>query len=833
MNVFFKINSPITCLFKRVAVMMLMFIPVLVNGQIYVSPEGDDDHPGTRDRPVATFAGAQEHARKADRSKPLEVIFLPGTYYLQAPVVFNAADSRPVQAPVIYRAEQPGTVVISGGSRLSPHFKPFKNGIQVSTLTGDPQVDQVYINGKRQRMARYPNAVDGKNVFDRWNLAKEEGWNNKSEEEQEEVDALDPSRIRRWAHPEGGFIHAMHAYLWGDMHWRITGKASDSTLAYEGGWQNNRPSEMHGKFRIVENIFEELDAPGEWYYQASTHELFYLPPKEIDLNTATVEIVRLNNLISFEGSQANPVTFVNLDGFIFRHTARTFMDNREPLGRSDWTLYRGGSVVYQGAEDCALTNCEFDQVGGNTILVNAYNRGIRISGCHIHESGASGVVFAGDPRAVRSYLVGYVKREYSALDTIPGPASDQYPSDCLVEDCLIEKTGRDEKQTAGIQISVSKNTRISHCSIYDMPRAGINISEGAFGGHVISDCDVFNTVLETSDHGSFNSWGRDRYWTPDVVETARQVANRLSMPFWDAADPVVIRNSRWLCEFGWDIDLDDGSSNYQIYNNLLLNRGLKLREGYHRTVTNNILVNNGLHPHVWYPESGDVFTHNIVFREYQPAVMSQAIAPDGRWGQELDYNFYVAPEDVMRKFSRNGCDLHSVNGDPMFIDARAGDFRVREHSPALAVGFVNFPMDRFGVTSPRLKTIAKSPPIPLVITQFSGIGTSGQKKNYGWLGATLHTPVGAELSAFGVSFEDGGVAFIGVPEGSGAASLGFRKGDLIREINGVKITSVGALTSYLGSLSPGAWLNISLVRNQAGMEMKIRHTGEQIRELDD
>ena len=57
---------------------------------------------------------------------------------------------------------------------------------------------------------------------------------------------------------------------------------------------------------------------------------------------------------------------------------------------------------------------------------------------------------------------------------------------------------------------------VSHCSIYDMPRAGINIGDGCWGGHVIEFCDVFDTVKETGDHGSFNSWGRDRYWLPNI-----------------------------------------------------------------------------------------------------------------------------------------------------------------------------------------------------------------------------------------------------------------------------------------------------------------------------
>ena len=68
------------------------------------------------------------------------------------------------------------------------------------------------------------------------------------------------------------------------------------------------------------------------------------------------------------------------------------MENKEQLLRSDWTIYRGGAIVYNGAEDCTIENCEFDQVGGNTIFVNNYNKHITIKGCYIHHSGANGIV---------------------------------------------------------------------------------------------------------------------------------------------------------------------------------------------------------------------------------------------------------------------------------------------------------------------------------------------------------------------------------------------------------------------------------------------------------
>lgn len=76
------------------------------------------------------------------------------------------------------------------------------------------------------------------------------------------ADAFSKQRASGWADPTGGFIHAMHRARWGGYHYRITGKDSDGAVTYEGGWQNNRQMGMHNDFRMVENIFEELDAPG-------------------------------------------------------------------------------------------------------------------------------------------------------------------------------------------------------------------------------------------------------------------------------------------------------------------------------------------------------------------------------------------------------------------------------------------------------------------------------------------------------------------------------------------------------------------------------------------
>lgn len=784
---------------------------------VFVSTLGNDKNPGTNEKPIASFAKAQMLAREFAKQESVEVIFSNGTYYLPQTIVFTPDDNTSNNV-ITYKSAEEGKAIINGGSLLKLKWKPIQNGVFVANIDGNPVIDQLYINGVRQRMARFPNAVAGKNVFDTWELShivKSDSANN----------PLDPKRIARWKNPQGGYLHAMHSLLWGDMHWLIKGTKADGKLDMEGGWQNNRPSTMHPAFRMVENIFEELDAPNEWFYNSTEHKLYYMPEAQTNLKTAKVEIVRLKNLIEFNGTKATPVKNIRLQGFVFRHAARTFMENKESLLRSDWTVFRGGAVFFNGAEDCSVQDCEFDQVGGNSIFVNNYNRRIAITGCYIHNSGASGVAFVGDPATVRNPIFQYGKQNYEMIDRTPGPKGDNFPSDCLVENCLINLTGRDEKQTAPVHISMSHKIRVNHCSIYDVPRAGININEGTFGGHIIENCDVFNTVLETGDHGSFNSWGRDRYWTPDVKEVCREVEKDSLMPFWDMLEPNIIRNSRWRCDHGWDIDLDDGSSNYQIYNNLLLNRGLKLREGYNRIVTNNIIINNGLHPHVWFRNSGDVFKNNIVCKAYQPAIMNRAIDVDGKWGKELDYNFYRTSKTEMLKFAVNGCELNSQNGDPQYVDAASCNFQVKPTSPVLKMGFHNFPMDQFGVMKPSLKAIAKTPQIPVIdvfIIPEAPEAVAIQIKTFTWLGVVaLREPSGDEMSAFGVGFDAGGVCLTMVAENSEVAKLGFSTGDLIQEINGAKIKTINDLSSYLIQNSGLKKYNFILIRNQAKKELLV------------
>ena len=773
------------------ALFLALFLSALATpgraAELHISPAGNDNAPGTAAQPLATLAAAREAARPFAGREPVTIILHGGTYYLPGTFQLTSADSGTAQFPVTYTAAPGETPVLSGGLKLNLTWTPLSNGIFQARTPAGLTLDQLFINGRLQPMARYPNYDPAAAHY-----------NGTA------ADAISPERVARWSDPAGGYVHAMHSALWGDMHWRILGKNHDGTLSLEGGWQNNRPSAMHKKFRYVENIREELDAPGEWFHDAKAGLLYYLPAPGVNPATARVEGVRLRHLIEFNGTPAQPVKFITLRGLTFRHAARTFMDNREPLLRTDWTVYRGGALVFHGAEDDTVTGCDFDQLGGNTIFVNDYNRRLTFSDCLIQDSGGNGIAFVGNPAAARNGITWHGANDYATLDRTPGPLTDDYPADCLVENCLITRIGRCEKQTAGVEIDLARRITVRHCSIYDVPRAGVNIGDGCWGGQVIEDCDIFDTVLETGDHGSFNAWGRDRYWELRGVTPGELPA----LALLDVVEPNTLRHNRWRCDHGWDIDLDDGSSNYRIYDNLLLHGGLKLREGFQRIATNNVIVNNTFHLHVWFPHSGDVIAHNIVMDAYRPIGMKA-----GQWGAEIDRNLFTTDDADRRKYLAHGCDANSLAGDAQFINPATADFRVQPGSPALQVGFVNFPMDNFGVQSPRLKPLARTPVIPALEIHAAGADT-GSAATISWRGASLREMVGEEFSVIGVPADSRGILLPDVPEKSAAYQAGLRPGDFITRVGSRTIFGVKDFLAQAAGPDAVSPLRLTLLRNQ-------------------
>lgn len=723
------------------------------------------------------------------------------TYYLTEPVKLGPGQRLDLIGV-------PGKTRIHGGRAFNQLSWQLVDGIWETALPAGLPIRDIRVAGIDLEPARFPNYQEGVYPFN--------GTTSFNEASQ---------RAANWKKPSTGFMHALHGARWGDYHYQIT-EYKNNAIYLEGGWQNNRPEHRYNQNLLyVSNIAEELDAIGEFFYDAETGKLRCMLPDGLKPDAQTlVETAEIEQLVVIQGTDQKKAGGVRLRHLTFSLTVPTFMKTKEPLLRSDWMIFRGGAVFANRAENVLIENCDFEQLGGNGVFLSGNCRKIQVKSSSFRHLGASGVAFVGELDAVRQPLTNYHQSYSNQPDSTPGPQSENYPAQCGVYDSLFYRTGRIEKQSAPVQISMAMDITVSHCTIYEVPRAGINVSEGTFGGHLLEFNDVFQTVLETSDHGAFNSWGRDRFWDKNRGVTDQWVKADPKLALADVVKPIVIRNNRFQCDHGWDIDLDDGSSNYLIENNLCLTGGIKLREGFNRTVRNNIMVDNTFHPHVWYnQDDSDVFTGNIVFKAYHP------IQLDGK-GKLIDRNFFHKVAVSGQAFPE--WDKNSISGDAQFKNSAKGDYRVAANSPALKMGFKNFPMNQFGVKSKRLRKMASNP----LAYEAKKAAENGPRSNalITWGGLKLKNLNGlGELSAAGLDKERGVLIMPG-SDPNLLNQLGLKEMDVILSFMGIRTDSVTEMFKALDKHGGGS-IYTEVYRNQSAQHMKINFAllhGQKVKGLD-
>jgi hypothetical protein len=698
----------------------------------YVSGTGSDRNPGTKAAPFATLARAQRALRSATRAGGPAVVWVrQGTYRLDGPFVFTSEDSGTASSPVVFAAYPGEQVTLSGGRRLDCRWRPYRDGIVMCDLPPSDRglsFTQLFVNGGRQILARYPNkdeSVPGRSGYihpaGRVPDALADPYPRPNDDMTFAGEAprgilFDPATFtsKRWARPEDAVIHVFQAWDWGSLQWRLKGIDYQTRAIWfgDGGFQLGAkwfedPAKVDEDSRFfIENVFEELDAPGEWYLDRRAGILYYEPGPGIDMANALVEAPVLPDLIRLVGTQAAPVHDITIAGFRLTETSATYLDEYDVPSLGDWAVHRGGTVFLEGTRNCTVKNCWFDAVGGNAVFINRYNRNATVTGCKFTEAGDSAVCLVGDLGATNG-------------------SQRAFPYECTVSNNLIHDCGAFGKQIAGVYISRAKRITAAHNTIYNMPRAGICIGDGTWGGHVIEYNHIHDTVRETGDHGPFNAWGRDRYWslTQSHSEYSRSRSLEAGDVRVDAMEPVIVRNNFFEEVSGWGLDLDDGASNYEIYNNISKGISIKLREGAYRTVYNNIWVDSNVAPcfHVGNENNHDRYVRNITVMARDDVYAVIAPPARGPWLEEVDHNCLFSrsgaftarisqmrgengPEGGSRRvdleeWRRLGFDQHSVFADPLFVDPAKHDYRVRSESPALRLGFRNFEMGQWGITT--------------------------------------------------------------------------------------------------------------------------------------
>ena len=588
----------------------VLLVVLLVGGMreghgamLYVSPEGDDQAVGSREAPLRSLVAARERVRPLLGKEEVSVTLLSGHYYLEQPFVLRAEDSGTREYPVVYRAEVEGQAIISGAKKVDLDWRKGPRKQMCAELSGEIEFDQLYIGGKQKNMARFPNLLgdeDGRLTLQRGR-----------------ANALDAERIERWRRYDIGYLHAMHEARWGSLHYELSGLNEAGRVELQGGWQHNRRRNAHKIWRVVENVYEELDTEEEYYHDREAGVLYYYPQHrdgEME-NLEHVELAQLESLIRLEGTLEAPVKHVRIEGVVLTQTKRTFMRTREPVLMSDWRICRDGAVYLTGVESVVLEDCRITKTGGNAVFIDGYGEGVQVKRCEISKVGASGVCFLGKVSAVRDAALNYEEQWPRVSDYTLGPKSKEYPSNCSVVDCQIRQVGLVEKQVAAVKMAIASFITVQDTLIQNAPRAGITIASGCWGGHLIRGCDISEVCLESQMHGSIYIVGRDRVMRIDqVANRKRDRAFREELPYLDACSPILIRENRIQCGNGWDVATSSYTNHIHIENNLLLGLGVKLPQGYGRKVRNNLMPNGYLSCTGIDSLHLDEVTHNVLQR---------------------------------------------------------------------------------------------------------------------------------------------------------------------------------------------------------------------------
>ena len=119
---------------------------------IYVSPQGSDtEGDGSESAPYATIDRAREAARELTADGGSATVSVgEGKYFLEEPVTFGPEDSH-----VTYVGDN---AVLTGAKTLEDlEWENYEGEIRVASVGAGLGIDQLFIGGEQQTLARYPN----------------------------------------------------------------------------------------------------------------------------------------------------------------------------------------------------------------------------------------------------------------------------------------------------------------------------------------------------------------------------------------------------------------------------------------------------------------------------------------------------------------------------------------------------------------------------------------------------------------------------------------------------------------------------------------------------
>ena len=693
---------------------------------LYVAKNGNDQwsgrlpapNDGTTDGPFATLDRAKAEVRKLKKHNAIPngatVLVRAGYYCLPKTLSFRPEDAGSENGRIVYRAYDREKVTLSGG-RVITNFTPHKGAIVKADVAAagikDFDFRTLYFNGKRQHMARYPNHNPDAPICGGWAFVPGEqvrhyGKPIEETAEQRRTLRLRPEDVHDWANPGDGELFVIPNHNWWN---HIVGIESvDKAKAviklkpdrgFEGRLGDRRFGMKPGCRYYVRGLLEELDAPGEWYLDKKTHILYFWPPA--DLERGEVVAPAMKSVIHIWKSG-----FITIQGF----TIECCDDSAIDAWQAEGCLFAGNTI----RNAVGYSNGHM-----SAIRITGKNNGA--VGNDIHGIGGRGIVMSGGSR-----------------DTLE-------PGGNYADNNYIHHTGLLYKAGVAIRVDGVGN-RASHNYIHDTPRGGMSWNGS---DHVIEFNHIRHTNTQISDTAGINACNSS--WTKRGTVLRY---NYIHDTFGFGKN----HKGEWVTpHYCWGIYLDNFTTGTTVYGNIcarIVLGGPFIHGGRDNLIENNFLIDGNtaqfyyagaanlqeckdsakgrvadlmkygkLPPYQkypglaemfstdvdeWHTMAGNKFIRNICCYSDGKAALYRPrdVLPDKT---QFDYNLVwhhgmpltvnlpgVEPQKQWDEWKKLGFEQHSLVADPLFVDLKKDDFRLRPDSPAHKLGIKPIPMDKIG-----------------------------------------------------------------------------------------------------------------------------------------
>ena len=624
-------------------------------GDFYVSPNGSDDNNGTLEAPFHTLQRAAQAVReiKDQRTGCISVCLMAGEYITDG-IFLTEEDSGRDDLSIVYRAYGDGEVVINGGVSLNPaDFEPVSP--EVREILHEEARDKVvqidlkrygltkedwgrvcpigkyntahkydshvpdtncelFMNGRRMTIARYPNGVFNKldavaYIGDVFEFPEQNYYHEWKERRNHDggvylMDKATTARVASWKNHKDVWVYGYFYHDWADSSTPIKG----FDLAHRSFFPEyvSRHGARKGANYYFYNVLDELDAPGEWYLDRENGILYFYPPVPLWENPSIEMTITRNNIIHAEN--VNHLMFEDMTIKGTRSDAIVITGNDNVVRRMKIYGVLGNAVMIEGYRNL-VTECDISHVGKGGIwltggvrdtltrgdnvadnnlihdwgevyltyhgAVHLYGVGNTCSHNEMYNAPHTAIFYYGNDHTVEyNYLHEVVLRSSDAGAIYSG--QDWAGYGCVVRYNVLENVGSDGFRPDGIYFDDMLSGQTAYGNLL------INVVKFGFQMGGGRDLKVFNNIIVNSIRGiSYDDRGRDGLlhggWAVSGVqdyEKSNMWVNLRKVPYqselWASRYPLLAKISH---DFS-DMDNPDFGPNpaySHIHDNLVIN----------------------------------------------------------------------------------------------------------------------------------------------------------------------------------------------------------------------------------------------------------------------